>query len=368
MLRFTCLVALVCLTGCPTPQAVDAGMKLDAGRPKVDAGPVLPTEFSINVEVKGLEGRGMILRVNGINDLPVSTSGFYTFPQKLNTMEVYTVTVGVQPSAPTQLCTVENGIGTIATSDINDVVIKCVTHRYNIGGTVVGLTGLGLTLRNNNVDALSITKNGAFFFPITFAPNAGYDVTILNQPVGPVQSCTVNGGTGVVGNSDVQSIVINCSSSAFTIGGTVSGLAGSVTVRNNGTDTLTLTSNGTFAFGVPIESNNSYSVEVITQPGPNSSCFVDQGIGVVGVAPVTSVRIVCSTAARFIGGTLTNLGFNSVVLTNNSGNPLTLSANGAFRFTTPISSGSTYDVKIGTQPSAQRCAVNRGTGTVDVAG
>lgn len=361
---FACLT-LLCLTACPVPLTVDAGVpKRDAGRPVFDAGQP-QTEFNIVVEVKGLEGRGLVLRVNDVNDLTVTASGVFTFAQTLSTGEVYTVTVGVQPSAPTQTCTVENGLGTIDHSNITNVVVKCVTKRYAIGGTVVGLTGLGLTLRNNNADALSITKNGPFAFPITFPPDDPYAVTIFNQPVGPVQNCAVSGATGVVGNSDVASVVVNCSSSAHTVGGTISGLAGSVTLRNNGTDTLTLTANGSFAFGVPIESNKPYSVEIVTQPGPNSTCYVDQGIGVMGGSNITSVAITCTTATHFIGGTVSNLGFNPVVLTNNGTNALSISANGTFRFSTPIASGSTYTVRVGTQPTTQRCAVTRGTGTVD---
>ncbi len=345
-------------------QAVDAGVpKRDAGQPR-DAG-FVQTEFTVSVEVKGLEGRGMVLRVNGINDLPVSTNGFHTFEKSLTTGDVYAVTVGIQPSAPTQTCTVDKGTGTITNLDIDTVVVKCVTNRFTIGGTVVGLTGLGLTLRNNGKDAISVTKNGTFVFPITYAPNDAYEVTVFNQPVGPPQICTVSGATGNVGNSDVVSVVVNCDSFSHTVGGTVAGLNGSLTIRNNGTDTLTLTANGSFAFGVPIASNGAYSVEIVTQPGPNQNCYVDQGIGTVGTEDVTSIRITCQTDFHFIGGTLSGLSVDPIKLSNNGGDLISLSADGVFRFPRPIASGMGYDVKVAVQPSGQRCAVTRGTGTVD---
>ncbi len=307
-----------------------------------------------------------MLQVNGTNDVMVNASGIFFFKNPFTKNDVYTVTVAVQPSAPTQTCTVEHGSGTIIDSDVSDVVVTCVTKRYAIGGTVVGLVGLGLTLRNNNADALSITKNGAFSFPITFPPNAGFEVSVFHQPVGPDQTCVVSGGSGTVGNSDISSVVINCQSGTFTVGGTVTGLNGSVTLRNNGSDTLTLTSNGTFAFGVPIASSQPYSVEIVTQPGPNQSCAVDQGTGVVGTSNVTSVVVRCTTANHFVGGTVVGLGSVSpVVLLNNGGDDLSVSANGIFRFAKPLASGTTYTVTVGTQPAMQDCVVARASGTVD---
>ena len=59
------------------------------------------------------------------------------------------------------------------------------------------------------------------------------------------------------------------------------------------------------------------------------------------------------------------LDIDPVKLTNNGGDLISLSADGVFRFPKPIASGSTYDVKIAMQPPTQRCAVSRGTGTVD---
>ena len=72
-----------------------------------------------------------------------------------------------------------------------------------------------------------------------------------------------------------------------------------------------------------------------------------------------------STTAYTIGGTVSGLSGTGLVLQDNGGNNLTVSANGAFVFTTPIASGSTYAVTVLTQPSnpAQSCAVTDGSGT-----
>jgi len=48
---------------------------------------------------------------------------------------------------------------------------------------------------------------------------------------------------------------------AYTVGGTITGLNGSVTLLNNGTDALTVTSNAGFTFTNPLASG-PYSVTV----------------------------------------------------------------------------------------------------------
>ena len=71
-----------------------------------------------------------------------------------------------------QTCTVANGSGTIGGADVTNVAVTCVTNtipRYTIGGTVSGLSGSGLVLRNNGTDNRTVTANGSFTFatPLT---------------------------------------------------------------------------------------------------------------------------------------------------------------------------------------------------------
>jgi hypothetical protein len=66
-----------------------------------------------------------------------------------------------------------------------------------------------------------------------------------------------------------------------------------------------------------------------------------------------------------VGGSVSGLS-GAVVLQNNGADDLTLNASGAFTFSTPVASGSGYNVTIKTQPSspAQVCTVSNGAGTV----
>jgi exo-beta-1,3-glucanase (GH17 family) len=79
---------------------------------------------------------------------------------------------------------------------------------------------------------------------------------------------------------------------SFKVGGTVSGLAHTLVLANDGGDALTLTTTGPFTFGTAIKQGESYAVTVQTQPG-NQTCTVTQGSGTVGAA-VTNVAVTCA--------------------------------------------------------------------------
>src|SRR4029453_16135984 len=118
---------------------------------------------------------------------------------------------------------------------------------YTTGGTVSGLTGSGLVLQNNGGDDLAISDNGSFVFTAPIASGAKYAVTVKSQPGSPTQTCTVNSGNGAVTNANVGNVAVICSTNAYTIGGTVSGLtAGSILVLQNNGDNDELIISGNF--------------------------------------------------------------------------------------------------------------------------
>lgn len=66
-----------------------------------------------------------------------------------------------------------------------------------------------------------------------------------------------------------------------------------------------------------------------------------------------------------VGGTLTGLGAGQgVVLQNNGGGDLTLTANGGLAFGALVATGAPYNVSILTQPADQTCTLNNGSGTM----
>lgn len=326
--------------------------------------PVDPVPVMIGGTVSGLVGRGLVLRNNGGDDLAVMTSGAFTFPTPVFTGFPYAVVVGTQPSVPTQTCTIINGVDLAGTVDVTNIEITCATAAYTVGGTVTGLVGPGLVLTNNGGNAKPITADGAFSFTQSVASSGPFAVAIQTQPTG--QTCDVSGATGTVGVGNVTTVVVNCTPSTYTIGGTVTGLAGTVVLRNNDGADQPLNANGTFAFPIPQGPSTAYSVTLLTQPTyPPSSqtCTVTAGAGTVAGANVTSVAIACTTNTFTIGGTVTGL-TGTLVLRNNGGDNKTITANGAYTFTTPIASGMIYAVTRLTNPTGQTCTISNGSGTV----
>jgi hypothetical protein len=71
-----------------------------------------------------------------------------------------------------------------------------------------------------------------------------------------------------------------------------------------------------------------------------------------------------SAATYTIGGTVTGLTGTGLVLQDNGGDNLTVTANAtSFNFTTAITSGGAYSVTVLTQPAGQSCTVTSGSGT-----
>jgi len=242
---------------------------------------------------------------------------------------------------------------------------------YTIGGTLYGLAGTGLVLQDNAGDNLPISSNGGFIFATALASGAKYSVTVLTQPSSPAQTCVVTNPSGTA-SANVSSAVVTCNTNTFTVGVVVSGLTGTnMVLQNNGSDNLSVNANGTYTFANAINRGSSYSVTVLTQPSaPAQTCGVTNGYGTATIANITGIQVNCfpTTVTDTIGVTVTGLALtamNPVVLQNNSGDNLSVSANGSFNFPTAIANGSTYSVTVLTQPSspAQTCSVTVGSGT-----
>ena len=209
---------------------------------------------------------------------------------------------------------------------------------YTVGGTVSGLAGSGLVLQDNDGDDLPVSANGPIVFATPLGSGASYDVTVRRQPTNPTQTCAVNGGSGKANNADVKTVWIQCVTNTYTVGGTASGLAGSgLVLRNNVGDDLPLSANATFTFATRIASGAAYNVTVYSQPtNPAQTCTIAAGSGMVIDANVTTVGVVCVTDAYTVGGAVSGLIGSGLVLRDNGGDDLSVSANGSFTFASPV--------------------------------
>jgi hypothetical protein len=151
----------------------------------------------------------------------------------------------------------------------------------------------------------------------------------------------------------------------FAVEGSIANLKGSGAVlQNNGAQDVTLNSGQAgFKFRTQL-AGTTYNVALKSQPlDPTQTCTVTGGSGTV-TGPVTTISIACVSALFPVGGSVSGLTGTGLTLTNNGGAPLAV-ASGATSFTfAGVESGTSYSIKIATQPSGQTCIVNNADGGV----
>lgn len=119
-------------------------------------------------------------------------------------------------------CIAVFGIGGVAVLDPNAVFVYAdftvvegpepppEGDPVTIGGTVTGLTGIGLVLQDNGTDDLPITGDGPFTFATPLRPGGLYSVTVFSDPRNPSQTCSVTNGNGTVPTENVTNITVSC--------------------------------------------------------------------------------------------------------------------------------------------------------------
>ncbi|MES2935673.1 MAG: hypothetical protein V4805_19545 [Pseudomonadota bacterium] len=118
--------------------------------------------YSISATVSGLgSGKTLVLQNSNADTLSFSTNTSKPFATKLTTGASYAVTVKTQPID--QTCTVSNGSGTIASSNVTNVTVACVNT-----SPVVAPVAL---YNFNGTDTTHMVKNG-------FAFEANSDVAV----------------------------------------------------------------------------------------------------------------------------------------------------------------------------------------------
>ena len=80
----------------------------------------------------------------------------------------------------------------------------------------------------------------------------------------------------------------------YSVGGTVSGLSGTVVLQDNGGDNLSVSASGGFTFATTLTAGSAYDVTVQTSLA-GETCSVANGSGTVGSA-ITNVAVTCTAA------------------------------------------------------------------------
>jgi sugar lactone lactonase YvrE len=265
--------------------------------------------YLIGGSVSGLlgNGAGLVLQLNNGEKIDVVREGKFTFSGKLESGATYAVAVAQQPTNPAQTCSVSAGSGTVHAADVDSIDVDCSGNPFSVGFSVQGLAGSGLEVALNGAEKLSVKNSGAFSFETKLVGAATYDVTVTQQPTNPSQTCSPERVRGTGNGTNVAGIAIVCSSTAYTIGGTVTGLTGTgLVLQLNSQYNLALTpSDVNFSFGenAKVASGSTYSITVLSDPtGPAQTCFVSNGNGKMADANIGNVSVAC-----FLSGTVSTL-------------------------------------------------------------
>ncbi len=167
---------------------------------------------------------------------------------------------------------------TVDITSYSITVVRAGTGSGLVTSTPAGIA-CGATCSSDYAAGTMVTLNASSQLGSTFA---GWSGACSGQG-----SCivTADAPTSVTATFDVIT---------YTVGGTVSGLTGTVTLQNNGGDTNVIISNGPFTFSTPMSQGSTYDVTVLSQP-ENQICTVTNGAGTMGGSSITNVAVTCDT-------------------------------------------------------------------------
>jgi hypothetical protein len=168
--------------------------------------------------------------------------------------------------------------------------------------------------------------------------------------------------------------------SSYTIGGTVTGLQyPGLVLTNNATDELTVAplgldtagavKNVTYQFAKRLDYGDVYSVAIKTQPA-HQSCQATSGTAdTAGRLSVIDAVISCALSTHPIGGTVTGLAADGLILNNGSNSTAAITKDATtgayptvFLFSAPVTYGQTFGVTVLQNPTGQTCTVKNGAG------
>jgi len=115
--------------------------------------------------VSGLSGSGLVLRdLSGNTEsisLAISANGSFAFAPRVANGTTYSITIQSQPVNPAQVCTVSNGSGTLAGSDVTNVTVSC--------GQSARFAYVANKL-SNNISAYTVNTTTGALTPIAGSP------------------------------------------------------------------------------------------------------------------------------------------------------------------------------------------------------
>ena len=231
--------------------------------------------YTIGGITSGLaSGNEILLHSETGENLILNGNGSFIFNTALEDGSAYQITILTQPTTPSQTCSIENSSGNLAGINVTNILVICTTNTYTIGGLISQLAvGNEVVLQNNSNDNLIINNNGSYIFTTPLDDLSSYDVSILNQPTTPNQTCAVNNNNGNLAGANIENILILCNTEptavndSYTINEDTALIATDSGVLDNDSDldndALNIVTPGTFNTGgiggsITLESNGHF--------------------------------------------------------------------------------------------------------------
>ena len=287
------------------------------------------------------------------------------------------MTVETQPTG--QTCAVSGGTGTVGAANVTSVAVTCTTSGASgtltasddfnradgtLGSNWTAMSDGAMTISSQVVLGGNSGLSGDTRTAETYTSDQYSQVQVTStqltggQWVGPAVR-SQNGGQNLYlgiyfwNSGSPQLRLYKRTTGSFTQLGSsypTSGLAAGATLRLTATgSTVSFMLNGSPVITVTDTS--------LTGGAPGIMAFG------TGQADNWAGGNIAGGASYTIGGTVSALS-GTVVLNDNGGDALSMTANGAFTFPTPVLSGSPYNVTVANAPAGQTCQISNGSGTV----
>lgn len=156
---------------------------------------------------------GVIVSVDQPNSTPQSKTlvddSQWTFDTKLLDGDVYTVSLGADPTGYT--CALAGSTSATIASDINNLVVTCTPNSYSLGGTSTldGATGVTVTVDqpSNTPQSIVLGADGAWTFDTELVHGDIFTVSI--QEISGF-TCSVSGTTSGTIQADTDGVEVTC--------------------------------------------------------------------------------------------------------------------------------------------------------------
>ena len=260
--------------------------------------------YTVGGTVSGLAGSGLVLQNNGGDDRSLSANGAFSFPTPLSDTSAYTITVKTQPTTPSQICTVNNGTGTINGEPAGDVVVNCMTGSASIAFSSSGAAEFAYvektngTISDGTISAYAInTTNGTLSplgtpvaagkFPASITVAGGF-AYVANMSDNTISAYTISGGTlaastitptVTAGTNPTSIVTVSVGSSVFAYATNTSGCT--ISAYSIGTDGSL---NELTAIGSPFSTGTgTYPTSITVDPSGKFAYVVNADDGSISV-------------------------------------------------------------------------------------